>query len=152
VAQSDEQARQHLLDLLGQATDELAEALGALGEAYEQLDESQGDRLEEQLFRPLQLAYGRAKATYEGFARRHGLALRELTTASAGLPSTGVKAFVDQAVEATGRAEAQLITLQESPMAIELGDPELRAGISEVRRMIDALSRRARDFVRTFGR
>ncbi len=152
MAESDLQARQRLLDVLGEATDELADALAALGGAYEQLDEHQADQLEEQLFRPLQLAYGRAKRTYEDFARRYALARGELKTASAGLPSTGVKGFVDQAVTAAGRAEAELIALQESPMAIEVGDPELRAGISEVRRMIDGFSQRARNFVRTFGR
>ncbi|MFL5824084.1 MAG: hypothetical protein ACJ764_11660 [Solirubrobacteraceae bacterium] len=149
---ADARTRQHLLDALGEATDALARALAALGEAYEQLDERQADRLEEELFRPVQLAYGRAQRTYSEFARRHGLTTREFKTAPPGLPSTGVKGFVEQAMEAIGAAETELVALQDSLMPIEVGDPELRAGMSEVRRLIDGLSGRARAFVRTFGR
>lgn len=152
MIRTDAEARQRLLDVLAEAIDELAAALAALGEAYEQLDEQQADHLEEQLFRPLQLAYGRAMRTYTEFAGRHGLTVRELTAASAGLPSAGVKGFVDQAVAAIGRAEAELIAIQESSMAIQVGDPELRAGMSEVRRLIDGLSGLARGLIRTFGR
>jgi hypothetical protein len=35
---------------------------------------------------------------------------------------------------------------------IEGGDPDLRAGLTEVRQLIDGLSQHARAFVRTFGR
>ena len=52
------EARQQLLDAFGEAADNLAHALAALGAAYEQLDDQQADRLEEQLFRPVQRAYG----------------------------------------------------------------------------------------------
>jgi phage shock protein A len=145
-------ARQQLLDALGEATDDLARALASLSAAYEQLDEQQADRLEEQLFRPVQRAYGRAKATHEGFAGRHGLPQREFATPSAGVPSTGVKGFIDDAVEAIARAERELVALQDSLMPIEVGDAELRAGLTEVRQLIDGLTLRAREFVRTFGR
>jgi hypothetical protein len=146
------EARQQLLDALGEATDYLASALASLGAAYEQLDEQQADRLEEQLFRPLQRAYGRAKRTHTEFAGRHGLPDREFKTPSPGAPSTGVKGFIDSAVDSIGRAESELVALQDSLMPIEVGDPELRAGLSEVRRLIDGLSQRALGFVRTFGR
>ena len=56
-------ARQDMLDTLGDAIDEIAAALAALGGAYEQLGTLPADRLEEQLFRPVQAAYGRAKRT-----------------------------------------------------------------------------------------
>ena len=152
MSYSDTDTRQELLDALGEATDYLGQALAALGGAYEQLDEQQGDRLEEQLFRPLQLAYGRAKRTYTDFAGRHDLTTREFATAPEGLPSTGVKGFVEKAVEDIGHAETELVALQDSLMPIEVGDPELRAGMSEVRRLIDGISGEARSFVRTFGR
>ena len=71
---------------------------------------------------------------------------------SAGLPSTGVKGFVQSAVDAVERAEFELVALQESSIAIEVGDVELRAGLSEVRRQLAALSQHAREFVRSFGR
>jgi hypothetical protein len=148
----DLEARQELLDALAQATDELGQALASLGAAYEQLDEQQADRLEEQLFRPVQRAYGRASRTHNGFASRHGLKGREFALPTPGLPSLGVKGFIEDAVDAVDRAELELVALQDSSIAIEIGDVELRSGLSEVRQSIDGLSERARAFIRTFGR
>ena len=42
MSQTDVHARQQLLDVLGEATDDLAEALSSVGAAYEQLDDQQG--------------------------------------------------------------------------------------------------------------
>src|SRR5438128_6014399 len=103
------QARQQLLDALGEAADDLALALASLGAAYEQLDDQQADRLEEQLFRPVQRAYGRAKQTHAEFASRHGLSDREFTLPSPGVPSTGVKGFIQSAVDAVERTERELV-------------------------------------------
>jgi hypothetical protein len=152
MSSTDAQARRALLDDLARATDDLGHALASLGGAYELLNEPAGDRLEEELFRPVQRAYGRARRTYTEFAARHDLGDREFSMPSPGVPSTGVKGFVDDAVEAVERAEHHLVQLQESPMAIELGDVELRAGLSEVRRLIDPVPREAHAFVSTFGR
>src|SRR5262249_35747628 len=69
-------ARQQLLDGLAEAIDEIASALASLGEAYEQLDEQKADKLEQELFRPVQMAYGRAKRSHADFASRHGLPAR----------------------------------------------------------------------------
>jgi hypothetical protein len=146
------EARQQLLDALAEASDALGAALAALGAAYEQLDEQHADRLEEQLFRPVQRAYGRAKRTYSEFATRYGLAEREFTMPASGLPSTGVKGFVQDAVDAVERAERELVALQDSEVAIEVGDPELRSGLAEVRRLLDGLLQQAREFLRSFGR
>jgi hypothetical protein len=146
------EARQQLLDDLGRATDELGVALAALGAAYEQLDERNADRLEEELFRPVQLAYGRARRTHAGFAERHGLQGRTFETASAGLPSQGVKGFLDNAVDAVGKADSAIAEIQDSMMPVEVGDAELRAGLAEVRETVGTLRSRAREFVRTFGR
>lgn len=146
------EARQQLLDDLGRAADELGIALAALGAAYEQLDERNADRLEEELFRPVQLAYGRAQRTHAGFAERHGLQRRTFETASAGLPSQGVKGFLDNAVEAVGKADSAIAEIQDSMMPVEVGDAELRAGLAEVRETLGTLRARAREFVRTFGR
>jgi hypothetical protein len=66
------EARQELLDAIADATDEIGLALAILGTAYEQLDDHSADTLEEQLFRPVQSAYGRAKRTHAGFAERYG--------------------------------------------------------------------------------
>jgi len=152
MAYTNVEARQRLLDALAEATDCLAQALESLGAAYEQLDDQQADRLEEQLFLPVQRAYGRAKRTHAEFAGRHGLPPREFHNPSPGPPSTGVKGFIEDAVEAIGRAETELVALQDSLMPIEVGDVDLRAGLTEIRGLIGGLSQRARGFVRMFGR
>jgi hypothetical protein len=145
-------ARQDLLDTLGEAIDEIAAALAALGEAYEKLGTLPADRLEEELFRPVQAAYGRAKRTHSGFAERHGLPGRTFAPATPGLPSTGIRGFVDSAVDSVAEADSVLAELQDSMMPVEVGDPELRAGLAEVRELLGDVRVRAREFVRTLGR
>lgn len=152
MAYTSAEARRQLIDAIAVAIDALAEALASLGVAYEQLDDAHADDLEERLFRPVQLAYGRAKRTHAQFAERHGLLGREFATLTPRAPSTGVKALIEAAVDAVARAENELVALQDSLMPIEVGDAELRAGLSEVRELIGGLSGRARAFVRTFGR
>jgi hypothetical protein len=152
VAYIAREARQELLDTLGEAIDEIAAALAALGAAYEQLGTLPADRLEEELFRPVQAAYGRAKRTHAGFAQRHGLPGRTFTPANPGLPSTGIRGFVDNAVAAAAEADAVLAELQDSMMPVEVGDPELRAGLAEVRELLGDVRTRAREFIRTLGR
>ena len=146
------EARQELLDTLGEVVDEIAAALAALGEAYEQLSSAPADRLEEELFRPVQAAYGRAKRTHAGFAERHGLPARTFSPATPGLPSTGIRGFIDSAVDSAADAEAMLVELQDSMRPVEVGDPELRAGLAEVRELLGDVRGRAREFLRTLGR
>jgi len=146
------EARQELLDDLAVATDDLGAALAALGAAYEQLDEASADTLEEELFRPVQVAYGRAQRTHADFAQRHGLPSPTFAPASAGLPSQGLKGFLERAVEAVALAENGLAELQDSMRPVEVGDPELRAGLAEVRALVDPVSERASRFVSRFGR
>jgi hypothetical protein len=146
------EAREELLGIIAEATDEIGVALAALGAAYEQLDERTGDRLEEQLFRPVQVAYGRAKRTHTSFAERHGLATRTFEPATAGVPSQGVAGFLERAVDAVATADEMLIELQDSMRPVEVGDAELRAGLAEVRALIEQLPDRARLFMRSFGR
>ena len=128
-------------------------ALAALGAAYEQLDEQSADRLEEQLFRPVQAAYA-ARATHSRRVRRAPWPARAGPSrrASAGLPSQGVKGFLENAVEAVGKADSAIAEIQDSMMPVEVGDAELRAGLAEVREAVGAVRIRAREFVRTFGR
>ncbi|HWY18173.1 MAG TPA: hypothetical protein VNY27_05625 [Solirubrobacteraceae bacterium] len=144
--------RKQLLDALARAVDEIGVALAALGEAYELLDERTAERLEQELFRPVQSAYGRAQRTYAGFAARHHLPGHTFEAAPQGAPSTGVKGFVEGAVEAAGRADGELAALQDSMLPIEVGDAELRAGLQEVRELLGELRGRARELVRTLGR
>ncbi len=146
------EARQDLLETVAEAIEELGLALAALGAAYEQLDDNSADRLEEALFRPVQLAYGRAKRTYSGFADRHGLPGQTFDPAAPGAPSHGVKGFLESAVDAVAEADNTLSVLQDSMMPVEVGDTELRAGLAEVRELIGDLPEQARRFVSTFGR
>ena len=152
MVQTTGEARQQLLDTVAEATDQIGVALAALGAAYEQLDETSADALEEQLFRPVQLAYGRARRIYSEFAARYGLTSREFETRSAGLPSTGARGFIDAAMVAVGRADNALATLQDSMLPVEVGDPELRAALADLRELVGTLEVRARELVRTLGR
>ncbi len=89
MAYTTAQAREQLLESVAQAIEEIAFALASLGEAYEQLDEQSADRLEGELFRPVQVAYGRAKRTYAEFAARHDLPSKTFEPASGELRRTG---------------------------------------------------------------
>jgi hypothetical protein len=146
------EARQELLDDIAAAIDRLAAALAVLGAAYEQLDDQTADRLEEALFRPVQSAYGRARRTHAGFAQRHGLPGRDFAPASPGAPSQRAGELIAGAVEAIAEADELLAELQDSMRPVEVGDAELRAGLSDVRELLAPLPDRARDLTRTLGR
>jgi hypothetical protein len=45
-----------------------------------------------------------------------------------------------------------LAGLQDSEVALEVGDQELRAGLADVRSLLDPVPSRARDLVRRLGR
>ena len=143
------EARQELLDTVAEAVDDLGAALASLGAAYEQLDEHSADRLEQELFRPVQSAYGRARRTYTEFAGRHGLPSRSFEPAAPGAPSHGVR---DMALEAVERADDGLAELQDSMRPVEVGDAELRAGLAKVRELIGVLPDRTRELLRRWGR
>ena len=146
------EARQNLLDDMALAIEELALALAVLGAAYELLDERTADRLEEELFRGVQTAFGRAQRTHAAFAARYSLQGRTFEQPSAGLPSQGARAFLERAGEAITEADTLLAELQDSMLPVEVGDPELRAGLAEIRTLVGELQGRAQQFVRRFGR
>jgi hypothetical protein len=152
MAYTTAEAREQILDDLGEAVDQLALALACLGEAYELVDDHTADSLEAQLFRPVQSAYGRARRTYLEFASGHGLALRDFEAQPPGVQSQGAKVFIERAVEAATRADLHIATLQDSMLPVEAGDPALRAGLTEVRELIDGLPAKARELTRTLGR
>jgi len=146
------EAREQILADLAIAIEQIAIAAACLGAAYELLDELTADRLEAELFRPVQKAFGRAKRTHSQFAVRVGLPGYDFEAPSAGLPSQGVKSFVERAVEAAGHGGGTIADLQDSMLPIEAGDPELRVGLAEVRELLDQVPGRAREFLRTLGR
>jgi hypothetical protein len=152
MMQTAAEARQQLLDELAAATNEIGFALASLGAAYEQLDEARADELEEALFRPVQLAYGRARRTHSEFAARHGMPAREFQERSPGLPSIGAKGFIDNAVVAVGKADTALAELQDSLLPVDVGDPVLRSALAGLRELVGGVGRNAREIVRVIGR
>lgn len=146
------EGRQRILDALAQAAEEIALALAELSEAYEHLDERTAERLEEALFGPVQTAYGRAKRTYAEFARRSGLPARDFATAAQVAPSSQPKQLIERALEALVRADLGLSELQDSMLPVEVGDPELRKALAEIRELTERVRPQARELTRTLGR
>ena len=146
------QAREQIITALGAATVQISFAVACLGAAHELLDEATADRLESDLFRPVQRALGRAKRANTAFAGRYGLTAPNREAPSPGLPSQGVKSFVEKAVTAAAEASRRIAELQDSMLPIEAGDPELRASLAETRALVDELGVPAREFLRTLGR
>lgn len=118
MAYTTSEARQELLDTVAQAANELGFASACLAEAYEQPDEYNGERLEADCFRPVQMAYGRVKRTHTEFARRHGLQAATFDAQPAGLPSQGAASFIARAVEAVCAADRTLADLQDSMLPV----------------------------------
>jgi hypothetical protein len=152
MAYTTAEARQELVDAFAEAIEQIGFALADLGGAYELLDERTADRLEEELFGPVQRAYGRAKGAHARFTDRHGMPAYSFEAPSAGIPSTGVRGFIDGAVEAVARADGALSALQDSTLPTEVGDVELRAALTEVRELLGGVRQRARELERTLGR
>ena len=54
--------------------------------------------------------------------------------------------------EDVGEADLALSTLQDSMLPVEVGDPQLRAGLEGVRSLIGGVGPSARELLRTLGR
>jgi hypothetical protein len=146
------EGRQRVLSDLAVAIEQIADALAALGEAYEQLDEHNADVLEEQLFRPVQLAYGRARRTHTEFAQRASLPGSSFDRHTPGPQSQSIQALIERAALAAGEADQTIAELQDSMLPVEVGDPELRAGLAQTRETLSPVPGRARELIRTVGR
>ena len=75
-------------------------------------------------------AYGRAKRTYAEFASRSQLRARTFAAHSPGLQSQSVQELIERAADAAYDADQSIAELQDSMLPVEVGDPELRAGLS----------------------
>ena len=124
-----------------------ARALAALGAAYELLDEQQrrtGSR--RSCSRPVQKALrARASARTRTFAARHcaagprrSAAVRRPRARATRGPSWSARS------RPSTRPRTLLVELQDSMLPVEVGDPELRAGLAERPRRSSASARRAR--------
>jgi hypothetical protein len=152
MAYTNAEARQQLLEALAAAAEEIGVALADLGEAYEQLDTYAAERLEAELFRPLQAAYGQAQRLHTEFAGRHGLATHAFPVADPQVREHDAKAIMNRAAANVERADAALGALQDSMLPIEFGDPPLREGLAQVRTLLGDSRRRTREIIRTLGR
>src|SRR5215212_327392 len=119
MAQTMVEARQQILDDLAGALDQLGLAVASLSEAFEQLAVDPADKLEVDLYRPVQRAYGRGKRTHAQFAERVGLSGDSFQPPAAGVSSQGVKSFVQRAVAAALDADRRVAELQDSMLPIE---------------------------------
>ncbi len=146
------EARTQILEDLAAANDRLALAVACLGEGFELLDVMSAERMEDELYRPIQKAYGRGKRTHSQFAARFELPGDVFDPPSAGRASQGARAFVERAAEAAGEADRRIADLQDSMLPIEAGDAELRAGLSEIRELLGAVPAASRRFLSTLGR
>jgi hypothetical protein len=152
VAYTTAEARAGMLEDIATAVDRLAAALASLEVAYELLDEHNQDRLEEQLFRPVQRAYGRLQRTYTEFGARTSLATRSFAPGSPGVQSHSAREPIERAVDATRETDEMLAELQDSLLPVEVGDPELRAGLADVRSTLAGVPDDARALIRVIGR
>ena len=146
-----EEGRTQILDDAGAAADQLSIAIAELGEAYEHLDESAGDRMEADLFRPLQSAYGQLKRTHSEFAQRSHLPSRDFPAAPPPAPEDP-RVSLEHAADAIQAADEMIAELQDTLLPVEVGDQELRGGLSGTRTVIAPLPERCDEFVRTLGR
>jgi hypothetical protein len=76
---------------------------------------------------------------------------RTFAAPSPGLPGEP-RDEIARAVDQLHLADETLAALQDSMLPVEVGDPEVRAGISEVRSLIAPVPGRARELLRTLGR
>ncbi|MGA9860222.1 MAG: hypothetical protein WBQ18_20310, partial [Solirubrobacteraceae bacterium] len=143
MAYTTAEGREQVLSDLAVAIEQIADAMACLGEAYEQLDEQHADTLEAQLFRPVQSAYGRAKRTYAEFAARSQLRARNFDAHSPGSQAQSVRELVERAGDAAYDADQSIADLQDSMLPVEVGDTELRAGLSQVRETLATVPGRA---------
>ena len=152
MTQSTIDARRQLREVLTSAAERLNLALGLLGAAYELLDERAAEQLEQELFGPVQHAYGRLRRTCTEFASRYELPPCEFPPAPEAAPGHGVHALVEDAIAQCAGADDELGALQDTMLPVEVGDRELREGIAETRSRIARVPDAARRLLRTFGR
>lgn len=152
MAYTTAEGRQQLLDTVAEAIDALGEALARLGVAYEELDESRGDLLEEQLFGPVQKAYGRLRRVHSSFADRSGLPTRTFAQPDAPAAWHHARSLVEEAADAIADADDGLSELQDSLLPVEVGDPQLRTELADVRSVLGPLDGAAETVLRQLWR
>jgi hypothetical protein len=152
VAYTNAEGRQQVLDDLASALDQVDLALDGVSGAYELLDEAAAQRVEDQLFRPLQSASAQLRRTRSEFAARHGQSADASERPPHHAASRTAAVMIQDAAAAVTRADLTLGGLQDSMLPVEVGDRELREGIERVRTGLSEFGPRSRDITRTIGR
>jgi hypothetical protein len=151
VSYSTESGRQQILEDAAAAAYPLSSALAAVSEIFEQLDEPTADRMEAIVFKPLQGGYGQLRRTLTEFATRSKLDPPEFHEPPVALPS-GAHAVLEHIAEWAGEADQIIAELQDTLLPVEVGDPELRAGLSGTRTQIAPVPGAVVQLLRTLGR
>src|SRR5205085_9204877 len=107
---------------------------------------------EGQLFRPGRSAYARARRTAIEFAERQSLPSPPFDAGSAPAYSADPRVHLQRAVDATERADHVIAEMQDSMLPVEVGDRQLRDGLSQTRELISAVPGHGRQLLRTIGR
>ncbi len=149
---TNEEGRRQLLDDVKGAAEELALALACLSEAYEALDDDTADRMEAEMFRPVQAAYGRVRRARTEFAERYRISDGDLGGAPDSVGVQSVQRYIERAVEAAEAADQRIGDLQDSMLPVDVGDAEIRAGLAETRTLIADVPGTGRRILRTLGR
>jgi hypothetical protein len=151
VSYSTESGRQQILDDAGAAVDPLASAIAAIGELYDQLDEQTAERMELIVFKPLQSGYGLLRRTLTAFADRSGLAAPEFGPPQVNTPSSA-RTALERVAGWVEEADGLIAELQDSLLPVEVGDQELRAGLSGTRTQVATVPGACADLLRSLGR
>ncbi len=151
MSYTSESGRMQILDDTAAAVTELDIAIEQLGEAYDHLDEHLADVLEADVFRPLQAAYGQLRRTQTEFAARYELTARD-PAATTLPPPSDPRVALEAAADAIENADGILSDLQDTMLPVEVGDRELRTGLSSVRQLLDPLPGACDHLIGTVGR
>lgn len=151
MSYTSESGRLQILEESGVAATALEVAIAELGEAYDHLDEHAADVMEAEVFRPLQAAYGLLRRTRSEFAARHELTAAEPESPVPPAPQDP-RSALELAADSIERADEVLSELQDSLLPVEVGDRELRTGLSETRSTLSPLPGACDALVRGFGR
>jgi hypothetical protein len=151
VSYTTESGRRQILDDAVVGANYLGDALAALGEAYELLDDHAADQMEATVFKPTQAAYGQLKRALTEFAIRYGLP--QPTFPPSRLPApTDPHTTLERVADQVQSADDTLADLQDTLLPVEVGDPELRAGLSGTRTQLTRVPAAAEDLIRILGR
>jgi hypothetical protein len=151
VSYTTDSGRRQILDDAVVGANYLGDALAALGEAYELLDDHMAERMEAAVFKPTQAAYGQLKRTLTEFAARYGLPQPTFPPSMVPAP-TDPHTTLDRVADQVQSADDALAELQDTLLPVEVGDAELRAGLSRTRTLITRVPASAEQLIRTLGR